>query len=154
MALDLLVYGLRNQAMFCVVTGDIGTGKTTLMRYLLNRSGSGNAPIMISGMNGSFTELLQWILSEFGIEHQGLDRIALQLALLKQLKWVNAHKKRIILVIDEAQSLSLDVLEELRLFANMNAGSTMLLQTVLVGQLGLRDALRRQDMRPFAQRIG
>jgi type II secretory pathway predicted ATPase ExeA len=154
MALELLVYGLRNQAMFCAVTGDIGTGKTTLMRYLLNRRGAGNAVAMITGMNGTFTELLQWILSEFGVEYQGLDKIALQQALVQQLKWVTARNKRVVLVIDEAQSLAPDVLEELRLFSNVNAGGTMLLQTVLVGQLGLRHTLRRQDMRPFAQRIG
>ena len=66
----------------------------------------------------------------------------------------NARNKRVILVIDEAQSLAPEVLEELRLFSNINAGSMMLLQTVLVGQLGLRDTLRRPDMRPLAQRIG
>lgn len=154
MALELLVYGLRNQAMFCAVTGDIGTGKTTLMRYLLNRRGAGNAVAMITGMNGTFTELLQRILSEFGVEYQELDKIALQQALVQQLKWVTARNKRVVLVIDEAQSLAPDVLEELRLFSNVNAGGTMLLQTVLVGQLGLRHTLRRQDMRPFAQRIG
>ncbi len=154
MALELLVYGLRNQAMFCVVTGDIGTGKTTLMRHLFSGRGPGNAVAMITGMNGTFTDLLQWILSEFGVEYQGLDRIALQQALVQQLKWVNTRNKRVVLVIDEAQSLAPEVLEELRLFANINAGSTMLLQTVLVGQLGLRDTLRRQAMRPLAQRIG
>jgi type II secretory pathway predicted ATPase ExeA len=154
MALELLVYGLRNQSMFCVVTGDIGTGKTTLMRYLLNRRGAGNAVAMITGMNGTFTELLQWILSEFGVEYHGLDKIALQQALVQQLKWVIARNRRVVLVIDEAQSLASDVLEELRLFSNVNAGGAMLLQTVLVGQLGLRQTLRRQDMRPFAQRIG
>ena len=154
MALELLVYGLRNQAMFCVVTGDIGTGKTTLMRHLLNRRGAGNAVAMITGMHGTFTDLLQWILSEFGVEYQGLDKIAMQRALVEQLKWVNAHNKRVVLIIDEAQSLAPEVLEELRLFSNVNAGSTMLLQTVLVGQLGLRAMLRRLDMRPLAQRIG
>jgi general secretion pathway protein A len=154
MALELLVYGLRNQAMFCAVTGDIGTGKTTLMRYLLSRRGAGNAVAMITGMNGTFAELLQRILSEFGVEYQGLDKIALQQALVQQLKWVIARNKRVVLVIDEAQSLAPDVLEELRLFSNINAGGAMLLQTVLVGQLGLRQTLRRQDMRPFAQRIG
>ncbi len=154
MALELLVYGLRNQAMFCVVTGDIGTGKTTLTRHLFSGRGPGNAVAMITGMNGTFMELLQWILSEFGVEYQGLDKLALQQALVQQLKWVNARNKRVVLVIDEAQSLAPEVLEELRLFSNVNAGSTMLLQTVLVGQLGLRDTLRRQDMRPLAQRIG
>ena len=154
LALELLVYGLRNQAMFCVVSGDIGTGKTTLMRHLFSGRGPSNPVAMVTGTNGTFTELLQWILSEFGVEYQGLDKIALQQALVQQLKWVNARNKRVVLVIDEAQSLAPEVLEELRLFTNINAGGTMLLQTVLVGQLGLRDTLRRQDMRPLAQRIG
>jgi type II secretory pathway predicted ATPase ExeA len=154
LALELLVYGLRNQAMFCVVTGDIGTGKTTLMRHVFNARGSGNAVAMITGTLGTYTELLQWILSEFGVEYQGLDKIALQNALVQQLKWVNARNRRVVLVIDEAQTLALDVLEELRLFSNINAGNTILLQTVLVGQPGLRDMLRRKDMRPLAQRIG
>jgi len=154
MALELLVYGLRNQAMFCVVSGDIGTGKTTLMRHLFSGRELGNAVTMITGMNGTFTDLLQWILSEFGADYQGLDKRALQQALVQQLKWVNTRNKRVILVIDEAQSFEPEVLEELRLFSNINAGSTMLLQTVLVGQLGLRDTLRRTDMRPLAQRIG
>ncbi|MET0165143.1 MAG: AAA family ATPase [Vicinamibacterales bacterium] len=154
MALELLVYGIRNQAMFCAVTGDIGTGKTTLMRRLFGGRGPGNAVAIITGMHGTFTELLQWVLSEFGVDYQGLDKLALQHALTQQLKWVNARNKRVILVIDEAQSLAPEVLEELRLFSNINAGSMMLLQTVLVGQLGLRDTLRRPDMRPLAQRIG
>lgn len=154
MAIELLTYGLRNQAMFCVVTGDIGAGKTTLIRHLFGGRSAGNPVAMITGMNGTFTELLQWILSEFGIEYQGLDKRALQQALVDQLKWVNGRGKRFMLVIDEAQSLPPEVLEELRLFSNINAGSTLLLQTVLVGQLNLRDTLRRQDMRPLAQRVG
>ncbi|MET1081615.1 MAG: AAA family ATPase, partial [Burkholderiales bacterium] len=154
MALELLVYGIRNKAMFCAVTGDIGTGKTTLMRRLFGGRGPGNAVAIITGMHGTFTELLQWVLSEFGVDYQGLDKLALQHALTQQLKWVNARNKRVILVIDEAQSLAPEVLEELRLFSNINAGSIMLLQTVLVGQLGLRDTLRRPEMRPLAQRIG
>lgn len=153
LALELLVYGLRNEAMFCVVSGDIGTGKTTLMRHLLKRHGPGNPVAMITGTNGTFTELMQWMLSQFGVDYQGLDKIALRHALVEQLTWVNAHNKRFVLVIDEAQALAPEVLDELRLFSNVNAGSTLLLQTVLVGQLNLRDALRRQEMRPLAQRI-
>jgi type II secretory pathway predicted ATPase ExeA len=153
MALDLLIYGLRNQAMFCLVSGDIGTGKTTLMRYLLSRHGPRTSVAMITGVNGTFEELMQWILSEFGLEYAGKDKIAMQQALVQHLKWQDALNKRVVLVIDEAQALSAEVLEELRLFSNINASRTTLLQTVLVGQLGLRETLRRPDMRQFAQRV-
>ncbi len=153
MALDLLVYGLRNQAMFCVVTGDIGTGKTTLMRYLLARNGPNVSVAMITGMHGTFEELMQWILSGFGLDYKGQDKIALQRTLIEYLRRQEVRGKRMVLVIDEAQALSADVLEELRLFSNVNAGRTMLLQTILVGQLGLREMLRRPEMRQFAQRV-
>jgi len=153
MALDLLVYGLRDRAMFCVVCGDIGTGKTTLMRYLLSRPGPRLVAAMITGVSGPFMELMQWMLSEFGLEYQGLDKIGMQHALVTYLKRQEERGNRAVLVIDEAQSLSPGVLEELRLFSNVNAGRTMLLQTVLVGQLALRDTLRRPDMRQFAQRV-
>ena len=153
MALDLLVYGLRDRAMFCVVCGDIGTGKTTLMRYLLSRPGPRLVAAMITGVSGPFMELMQWMLSEFGLEYQGLDKIGMQHALVTYLKRQEERGNRAVLVIDEAQSLSPGVLEELRLFSNVNAGRTMLLQTVLVGQLALRETLRRPDMRQFAQRV-
>jgi len=153
MALDLLVYGLRDRAMFCVVCGDIGTGKTTLMRYLLSRPGPRLVAAMISGVTGPFMELMQWMLSEFGLEYQGLDKIGMQHALVNYLKRQEERGNRAVLVIDEAQALSPEALEELRLFSNVNAGRTMLLQTVLVGQLSLRDTLRRPEMRQFAQRV-
>ena len=154
MALDMLVYGLRNEAMFCVVAGDIGTGKTTLMRYLLSRNSPDVSVAMITGMHGTFEELLQWILSGFQLDYRGSDKIGMQHALIDYLRRQEARGKRIGLVIDEAQALSSDVLEELRLFSNINAGRTTLLQTILVGQLGLRDMLRRPEMRQFAQRVG
>ena len=153
MALDLLIYGLRNQAMFCVVCGDIGTGKTTLIRYLLSRHGPRVSVGMVSGMSGTFTELMQWTLSAFGLEYRGLDKIGMQHALVDFLKRQAAQAKRVVLVIDEAQTLEPEVLEELRLFSNINAGRMTLLQTVLVGQLTLRDTLRRSAMRQFAQRV-
>jgi len=153
MALDLLVYGLRDRAMFCVVCGDIGTGKTTLMRYLLSRPGPRLVAAMISGVTGPFSELMQWMLSEFGLDYQGMDKIGMQQTLVSFLKRQEERGNRAVLVIDEAQALSPAVLEELRLFSNVNAGRTMLLQTVLVGQLTLRETLRRPEMRQFAQRV-
>jgi type II secretory pathway predicted ATPase ExeA len=153
MALDLLTYGLHNRAMFCVVCGDIGTGKTTLLRYLLSRHRPHISVGMITGMSGTFLELLQWMMSEFGLDYRGLDKLAMQLALVEFLKHQEAKGKRMVLVIDEAQALAPEVLEDLRLFSNINAGRTTLLQTVLVGQLALRDVLRRPEMRQFAQRV-
>lgn len=154
MALDMLVYGLRNQAMFCVVAGDIGTGKTTLMRYLLSRNGPNTQVALITGMNGSFLELMQWMLTAFGLDYRGKDRIGMQQALIEYLRRQEVRGKRMVLVIDEAQALGPEVLEDLRLFSNVNAGRTTLLQTILVGQLGLREILRRPEMRQFAQRVG
>lgn len=153
MALDLLIYGLRNQAMFCVVSGDIGTGKTTLMRYLLSRHGPRVSVGLVTGVSGTFGELMQWMLAEFGLDYRGLDKIGMQQALIDYLKRQEAQGRRVLLVIDEAQTLAAEVLEELRLFSNVNAGRTMLLQTVLVGQLTLRNTLRRSEMRQFAQRV-
>jgi general secretion pathway protein A len=152
-ALALLTYSLYNRAMFCVVCGDIGTGKTTLLRYLLSRHEPHISVGMITSTTGTFTELLQWILTEFGLDYRGLDKIGMQQALVAYLRRLEVLSKRAVLVIDEAQALAAEVLEELRLFSNVNAGRTLLLQTVLVGQLSLRDTLRRPDMRQLAQRV-
>jgi general secretion pathway protein A len=154
MALDLLVYGLSNRALFCVVTGDIGTGKTTLLRYLLSRRGPQITVGMVTGMNGTFLELLQWTTAEFGLDYRGLDKISMQQQLVEFVKREEAQGRRMVLIVDEAQALALEVLEELRLFSNVSAGYAPLLQTVLVGQLSLRDTLLRPEMRQFAQRIG
>jgi general secretion pathway protein A len=154
MALDLLIYGLSNRALFCVVSGDIGTGKTTLLRYLLRRRGPQISVGMVTGMNGTFLELLQWTLSEFGLDHRGVDEIGMQHLLVEFAKREEACGRRMVLVVDEAQSLAPEVLEELRLFSNVSAGYAPVLQTVLVGQLALRDTLRRREMRQFAQRVG
>ena len=148
MALDLLVYGLSNRALFCVVTGDIGTGKTTLLRYLLKRRGPQISVGMVTGMSGTFIELLQWILAEFGLEYQGLDKIGMQQLLVEFVKREEARGRRMVLIVDEAQALALDVLEELRLFSNVSAGYAPMLQIVLVGQLSLRDTLRRRRDAP------
>jgi type II secretory pathway predicted ATPase ExeA len=153
MALNLLIYALSNRAMFCVVSGDIGTGKTTLLRFLLSRHASNTSVGMIAGMNGTFVELLQWMLSEFGLDFRGLDKIGMQQTLIEYLKRQQARGQCVVLVIDEAQALASDVLEDLRLFSNINAGRTMLLQIILVGQLSLRDTLRRPELRQLAQRV-
>jgi general secretion pathway protein A len=152
-ALAMLTYSLHNRAMFCVVCGDIGTGKTTLLRYLLSRHEPHITVGMITSTTGTFTELLPWILTEFGLDYRGQDKIGMQQDLVAYLKRLETIGKRAVLVIDEAQALAPEVLEELRLFSNINAGRTMLLQTVLVGQLSLADTLRRPELRQLTQRV-
>ncbi|HEY5308948.1 MAG TPA: AAA family ATPase [Casimicrobiaceae bacterium] len=153
MALDLLIYALSNRALFCVVSGDIGTGKTTLLRFLLSRHAPNTTVAIITGVNGTFIELLQWMLTEFGLDFRGLDKIGMQQALVNYLRREQARGQSMVLVIDEAQALSPEVLEELRLFSNINAGRATLLQTILVGQPALREVLRRPEMLQFAQRV-
>jgi type II secretory pathway predicted ATPase ExeA len=153
MALALLSYSLHNSAMFCVVCGDIGTGKTTLLRYLLTKHAPHIVVGMITSTTGTFFELLQWMMSAFGLDYHGREKIEMQQELVAYLKRLEMLNKRAVLVIDEAQALSPQVLEELRLFSNVNAGNTVLLQTVLVGQLSLRETLRHPDMRQLAQRV-
>ena len=154
MAMNLLVYGLSNRSLFSVVSGDIGTGKTTILRYLLKRRGPQLSVGVITGVSGTFIELLQWTLFEFGLDHAGLDKIGMQQLLVEFVKREELKGRRMVLVIDEAQALAPEVLEELRLFSNVSIGSVPLLQIVLVGQLGLRATLRLPEMRQFAQRVG
>jgi len=154
MAMNLLVYGLSNRSLFSVVSGDIGTGKTTILRYLLKRRGPQLSVGVITGVSGTFIELLQWTLFEFGLDHAGLDKIGMQQVLVEFVKREELKGRRMVLVIDEAQALAPEVLEELRLFSNVSIGHVPLLQIVLVGQLGLRATLRLPEMRQFAQRVG
>ena len=153
-ALGLLAYSLHNRAMFCVVCGDIGTGKTTLLRYLLSQHEPHISVGMITSTTGTFSELLQWILSEFGLDYHGLGQDRHAAGACRDTSSVSRRSTSARCSSSTRRRHSTaDVLEELRLFSNVNAGRTMLLQTVLVGQLSLRDTLRRPQLRQLAQRV-
>jgi len=153
MALDLLEYGLMNQAGFNVITGEIGTGKTTLVRYVLGKLERDVTVGLISNTHRSFGELLQWILFAFRLEHRGKEKVEMFQDFLDFLIQQYAENKRTLLIVDEAQNMSADTLEELRMLSNVNADKDQVLQVILVGQAGLRDTLRRPEMEQFAQRI-
>jgi general secretion pathway protein A len=153
MALDLLEYGLMNQAGFNVITGEIGTGKTTLIRYLLNHLGQDVTVGLISNTHRSFGELLQWILFAFNLEWRGRKKVEMFQTFLDFLVQQYSHNKRSVLIVDEAQNMSADTLEELRMLSNVNADKDQLLQITLVGQAGLRETLRQPELEQFAQRI-
>ena len=152
-ALDLLEYGLMNQAGFNVITGEIGTGKTTLIRYVLSRLDQDVTVGLISNTHRSFGELMQWILFAFRLEHRGKQKVEMFQDFLDFLVEQYAQRKRTLLIVDEAQNMSTDTLEELRMLSNVNADKDQVLQVILVGQAGLRATLRKREMEQFAQRI-
>jgi len=149
MALTMLHYGLMNHA----VTGEVGSGKTTLIRKLLREIDDDITVGLISNTHESFGDLLQWVSMAFDLDHKGKDKISLYDAFVSYVINEYANSKRTVLIIDEAQNLSASVLEELRMLSNINADKDQVLQLILVGQPELRETLRRQDLRQFAQRV-
>jgi general secretion pathway protein A len=153
MALTLLEYGLWNQASFSVITGGIGTGKTTMIRHLLNKLDQDIVVGLISNTHPSFGELLQWILLSFNLDYSGKDKVGMYKTFVDFLIREYAAGKRTVLIIDEAQNMSHEALEELRMLSNINAEKDQILQIILVGQIGLREHLRDPRLEQFAQRI-
>jgi len=152
-ALAMLKYGLQNQAGFTLITGEVGSGKTTLIRHLL-RSMDGNLTIgVVTNTHRNYGDLLTWILTAYGLELGNRDNVAMHHRLLEFV--ANEHKagRRVVLVVDEAQNMDAEMLEELRLLSNMNVGEELLLQLVLVGQPELQDTIALPEMLQFAQRI-
>jgi general secretion pathway protein A len=152
-ALTLLEYGLYNQAGFTVVTGEIGSGKTTLMRYLLERLEQDMTVGLISHTHQSFGRVVDWICAAFDVQAPRDDRIAQHQSFVDFLLAQYAQGRKTLLIIDEAQNLDRDALEEIRLLSNVNSERDILLQLLLLGQPELRDQLRQPGLEQFIQRI-
>ncbi len=154
-ALVMLQYGLINQVGFSVVTGEIGSGKTTLVRKLIHRTDTNTSVGLVSNTQcDSFEELLQWILLSFELEYRDKSKVDLYHTLTDFLVEQHKGRRRSVLIIDEAQNLTMESLEQLRMLSNVNADHYQLLQLVLVGQPELLEVLRRPELVQFAQRIG
>ena len=153
-ALDLLELTIFNQTGFCVVSGEIGAGKTTLVRELLNRLQDDICVGLISNTHPSFGELLQWIMAAFDLRSESTDQFELHKRFLDFVIQQYSKNKRTLLIIDEAQNLSVSAMEELRMLSNVNSERDLVLQVILVGQSQLRDKLQLPELQQFAQRIG
>jgi general secretion pathway protein A len=155
-ALAHLVYGVTESGGFMQLTGEVGTGKTTLVRTLLQNKLPNNADVaVVLNPRLSVVEFLETICEELGIlapENRGSVK-ALVDSLNGQLLRAHAEGRRVILVVDEAQNLSRDVLEQVRLLTNLETSKQKLLQIILIGQPELRELLAREDLRQLAQRI-
>ena len=152
MAFSMLEFGVINNAGFTVITGEIGSGKTTLVRYLLRRLNPKINVGLISNTPHGRDELLRWIMMSLNQPFDG-DYQVLFKRFHKFLYTQYANSNRTILIIDEAQNLGWEALEELRMLSNINADKYQYLQLILVGQPQLRDLLRSPQLLQFAQRV-
>lgn len=153
MAINLLDYGMMTQAGFVVITGEVGTGKTTIIRRFLKSVGDDVTVGVISNSSKGLGRLLGWVSMAFELDHRGRDQIKLYNAFVAFLVDQYAQGRRSVLIIDEAQNLGAEALEELRMLSNVNNERDQLLQIVLVGQPELAETLRRPELRQFVQRI-
>jgi general secretion pathway protein A len=152
-ALTYLEYGLTENVGFILLTGEIGSGKTTLVQYILGRLESDIEAAVIFNTNVSAEELLSLILQEFEITRPAGGKADVLTALNAFLIDRYARRKRVLLIIDEGQNLSDEALEEVRMLSNLQSDNQSLLQIMLVGQPELITRLKQPSMRQFSQRI-
>lgn len=153
-AFAILEYGLMTRAPLTVVTGEVGTGKTTLVQALLQTLEDDVVVGLISNAQGGRGDLMRWVLNALDVRAEpGADYVALFQTFQDYVIEQYSEGRRIVLVIDEAQNLPVELLEELRMLTNINAGKDELLQLVLVGQPELRDMISQPELRQFAQRV-
>jgi len=155
-ALAQISYGINGRKGFIVLTGEVGTGKTTLIRSLLNQVGANTYTALIFNNVASARDLMRYICEDFGIAgvksyRQDIHDYVVSLNEFLLEKYQGGENCA--LIIDEAQNLSLDVLESVRLLSNFETSKDKLLQILLVGQPELSDRLNSSDLRQLKQRV-
>jgi general secretion pathway protein A len=152
-AFNHLLYGIRERKGFVQLTGEVGAGKTTLSRALLEQLGENFSTAVILNPALDKDQLIKAVAMEFGLDVRGADRLEMIAIindfLLRQL----AAERESVLIIDDAQTLSNELLEEVRLLSNLETDERKLLQIVLMGQPELRDRLNHHGLRQLRQRI-
>jgi type II secretory pathway predicted ATPase ExeA len=153
-AFVVLEYGLMTRAPITVVTGEVGAGKTTLLQQLLKTIDDNVTVGLISNAQGNRGELLQWVIASLDIPCDMSAPYVTKFQMLQSFVIDHYSRgRRVILIIDEAQNLSIEGLEELRMLTNINSNKDELLQLILMGQPELRQMILRPELRQFAQRV-
>ena len=153
-AYAVLEYGVMTRAPITVITGEVGAGKTTLLQKLLTNIDEDTTVGLISNAQGGRGDLLHWVLNELNVS---CDFDAPYVTKFQKLQdfVINEYSelRHVLLIIDEAQNLSVEGLEELRMLTNINSNKDELLQLILMGQPELRAMISRPELRQFAQRV-
>lgn len=148
-----LEYGIRQRVGFVVLTGEVGTGKTTLIKSLLRSREKGQRLGVLYQTSLGAEDLLEVLLKEFEVRGHYGNRTVKLAAFNEFLLNAYAQGEHVVLLVDEAQNLGSEALEEIRLLSNLQTEKEPLLQVILVGQPGLRERLRHPGLRQLAQRV-
>jgi len=153
-AMSYLQYGIEQGEGFIVITGDIGTGKTTLVQNLFGQLNRENliAAQLVTTQLGS-DDLLRMVAASFGLEYEGLSKAKLLRQFGKYLESSAWEGKRVLLVVDEAQNVPTETLEELRMLSNFQVANVSVLQTFLLGQKEFNATLNSPGMEQLKQRV-
>jgi len=152
-AYNHLLYGIRERKGFVQLTGEVGAGKTTLCRAMLDALDGQFATALILNPVMSPNEMMKAIAIDFGLPVEGMDRLETIAVINDFLLWRASQGKDAVLIIDEAQDLTDELLEQVRLLSNIETDDRKLLQIVLMGQPELRDRLNAHQLRQLRQRI-
>jgi general secretion pathway protein A len=152
--LATLVYGVRSGKGFVLITGEVGTGKTTLLHALLGQLDSSTASAFIFNPRLEPLDFFHVLFEELGLEAKCRTKSDYLLALNRFLIERLEKNEPTLLIVDEAQNLSAEMLEEIRLLSNLETPTSKLIQIMLVGQPELKELLARPDLRQLRQRIG
>lgn len=154
LAYAMLQYGLLNDSGgFIVITGEVGSGKTTLIRKILAEVNEASTLGLIQYTHSEYGELLQWVLMAFNLDYKNKNKAELYQDFVNYTETQQRLGKRVVLVIDEAHNLSTAALEEIRMLANINTEQGQVLQLIISGQPELLRKLRQPELSQFAQRV-
>lgn len=152
--LATLLYGITSQKGLMALVGDVGTGKTTLCRALLRELPDSVQSALVLNPHLSDADLIGTILDDLGVERRGATKGELMTALSQYLLATGSEGKTVLVIVDEAQQMSVESLEQIRLLSNLETATRKLLEILLVGQPELEEKLKRNELRQLDQRIG
>ena len=153
LAYTMLEYSIQNHAGYTVICGDIGCGKTTLVHHLINNYKDELTVGLLYNTPPHVEDIMQWVMMSFGLPYEGLTDIAMHQNFQNILIKNFTSGKKAVLIIDEAQNLTINALEALRMLSNISVYKHQLLQVILVGQPQLKLMLMQPELEQFNQRV-